>query len=199
MCLAAELCKNPTGERLNLSITDLLREIKHRLVKETCVTDERWSHIYTHAQNPDSKWLQDWLTLIIQHWIQHVITKNTHFLAVIRPDILTLVHTLLMRVPSLPWTAQSPGRDVLWSDTLGRTWMLPEMVSDAFLAKAKIGACHRPSPPPPPPPLAVLFALSPNPDFSSCSLKIPNTWPFSLLLSASDRTRSWSAGDAIFT
>lgn len=123
----------------------------------------------------------------------------THFLGVIRPDVLTLIHTLLMLGPPLPWTAQSPGRDVRWSDTLGRTWMLPEMVSDAFLARAKIGACHRPSPPPPPPPLAVLFALSPDPDFSSCSLKIPNTWPFSLLLSASDRTRSWSAGDAILT
>ncbi len=99
----------------------------------------------------------------------------------------------------LPWTAQSPGRDVLCSDTLGRTWMLPEMVSDAFLAKAKIGACHRPSPPPPPPPLTVLLllALSPAPDFSSCNLRIPNTWAFSLLLSASDRARSCSAGDAM--
>ncbi|PWA17239.1 hypothetical protein CCH79_00010521 [Gambusia affinis] len=81
------------------------------------------------------------------------------------------------------------------------------MVSDAFLAKAKIGACHRPSPTPtpPPPPLPVvlvllMFALSPAPDFSSCSLRIPNTWPFSLLLSASDRTRSCSAAaaDAMF-
>lgn len=73
--------------------------------------------------------------------------------------------------------------------------MLPEMVSDAFRAKAKMGACHRPSPPPPPPPLA---ALSPA-DLSSCSRKIPKTWPLSLLPSASDRARSCSAGDAMFT
>lgn len=107
-----------------------------------------------------------------------------------------------MDVHTLPWTVHSPGSDVLCSDTLGRTWMLPEMVSDAFLAKAKIGACHRPSPPPPPPPPPppappLLWALSPH--FSSCSLRMPNTWAFSLLPSASDRVRSCSAADAMFT
>lgn len=100
---------------------------------------------------------------------------------------------------TLPWMVQSPGRDVLCSDTLGRTWMLPEIVSDAFLAKAKMGPCHRPSPPPLTALLLPLLeALSPEPDFSSWSLKIPNTCPLSLLLSASDRARSCSAADAMF-
>ena len=95
-----------------------------------------------------------------------------------------------------PLGVHSSGRDVLWSDTLGRTCMLPENVSDAFLAKANIGTCHRPSPPARTVLLLPLALLSPARfAFSSCNLKIPNA--FSLLLSASAKAKSCSADDAI--
>lgn len=112
-------------------------------------------------------------------------------------DIIHNTHIIhnTSREPSLPLLNlplaphSSTKGDVLGSVTLGRTWIPLEKVSDAFLAKANMGACHLPSP-------DLTAAFSPA-DLSSCNLRIPNPCDLSLVFSASVNTRSCSAGVAI--
>lgn len=108
-------------------------------------------------------------------WTTHLESRHCHY------------KTTIINLPLEPHS--STNGDVLGSVTLGRTWMPPEKVSDAFLAKANMGACHLPSP-------DLTAAFSPA-DLSSCNLRIPNPCDLSLVFSDSANTRSCSAGVAI--
>lgn len=79
------------------------------------------------------------------------------------------------------------------SATLGRTWIPLERVSEAFRAKANMGACHLPSVLLLLLALVLLVAFSPPHLLSSCSRRIPKTCDLSLPESASAKVRSCSA------
>lgn len=85
----------------------------------------------------------------------------------------------------------------LGSDTLGRTWIPLESVSEALRANANMGACHLRSVLLLLLALTLLAAFSPPLLLSSCRRRTPKTCDLSFPESASDKVRSCSAGAAI--